>query len=147
MVTKKRFHASTCPQRFAQTGAPSKQIRFRVAMQAGAKAQRREKDRIATRFDRTKGSTDFECLLSRGRDSISLGYSYRYFCGTIFALPRLVPAIFRHLRRRLAVGSLNPTNHSITKGLFPPDLAKDSSFIGRESGSRSPFHLEVCANY
>jgi hypothetical protein len=47
MVTKKRFHASTCPQRFAQTGAPSKQIRFRVAMQAGAKAQRREKDRIA----------------------------------------------------------------------------------------------------
>ena len=38
MVTKKRFHASTCPQRFAQTGAPSKQIRFRVAMQAGAHA-------------------------------------------------------------------------------------------------------------
>src|SRR5260221_14002680 len=38
MVTKKRFHASTCPQRFAQTGAPSKQIRFRVAMQAGAPA-------------------------------------------------------------------------------------------------------------
>src|SRR5258708_22437190 len=59
------------------------------------------------------------------------------FCGRIFALPRLVPAIFRHLWRRLAVGSLNPTSHSITKGLFPPDLAKDSSFIGRESGSRS----------
>ena len=34
-------HAKTCPLRFAQPGARSKTTAFRVAMQAGAKAQRR----------------------------------------------------------------------------------------------------------
>jgi hypothetical protein len=39
--------------------------------------------------------------------------------------------MFRRLWRILSVGSLNPANNSLTKGLFPPDLAKGSSFIGK----------------
>jgi hypothetical protein len=39
---EKESHAKTCPQRFAQTGARSKTTAFRVAMQAGAKQQRKE---------------------------------------------------------------------------------------------------------
>jgi len=38
---EEKAHAKTGPQRFAQPGARSKTTAFRVAMQAGAKAQRR----------------------------------------------------------------------------------------------------------
>src|SRR5260370_41458307 len=39
---KKKPHAKTCPQRFAQSGARSKTRAFRVAMQAGAKDRKKE---------------------------------------------------------------------------------------------------------